>query len=128
MKLGMRKAITKASVAAVAPNTWLMAMSRASPSTRETMVIELKDSSPRSMEGRFMGTGLGTRDSGLGKNRSRGLDRCTCKREGQVAIRFFPEPMRSGRLNKLGCVGSLDGPWKCDTHESRVPSPESRFG
>ena len=54
MKLGMRKAMTKASVAADAPNTWLIATSRASPSTRETMVMLLNESSPRSMLGDFM--------------------------------------------------------------------------
>ena len=54
MKLGMRKAMTKASVAALAPNTWLIEMSRIRPRTRETIVMLLNDSSPRSMLGDFM--------------------------------------------------------------------------
>jgi hypothetical protein len=54
MKLGMRKATQKASVATLAPNTWLIEISRSSPSTRETMVMLLNESSPRSRLGGFM--------------------------------------------------------------------------
>src|SRR5690625_3366122 len=53
MKLGMRNATQKASVAADAPNAVLMAMSRARPSTREIIVIDLNDSSPRNKLGVF---------------------------------------------------------------------------
>src|SRR5699024_8494467 len=53
MKLGMRNATQNASVAADAPNVVLMAMSRARPSTREIIVIELNDSSPRNKLGVF---------------------------------------------------------------------------
>ena len=54
MKLGMRKATQNASVAAFAPNTALMDISRTRPSTREIMVMLLNDSSPRNMLGDFM--------------------------------------------------------------------------
>jgi hypothetical protein len=54
MKLGMRKATQKASVAALAPKAALIAMSRTSPSTREIIVMLLKESSPRNMLGDFM--------------------------------------------------------------------------
>ena len=53
MKFGMRNAMTKASVAALAPKTWLIAMSRARPSTREIMVIALNENTPRSRLGAF---------------------------------------------------------------------------
>ncbi len=54
MKLGMRNATQNASVAALAPNTVLIDMSRASPSTREIIVMLLNESSPRNMLGDFM--------------------------------------------------------------------------
>ncbi len=53
MKFGIRNAMTKASVAALAPKTWLIAMSRAKPSTREIMVIALNENTPRRRLGVF---------------------------------------------------------------------------
>src|SRR5574337_843713 len=58
MKLGMRNATQNASVAPVAPNTMLIDMSRTSPSTRETIVMLLNESSPRIMLGDFIWGGL----------------------------------------------------------------------
>ena len=57
MKLGMRNATQNASVAPLAPNAALIDMSRTRPSTREIIVMLLKESSPRSMLGDFMGSG-----------------------------------------------------------------------
>ena len=54
MKLGMRNATQNASVAPLAPNAALIDMSRTRPSTRETIVMLLNESSPRSMLGDFM--------------------------------------------------------------------------
>ncbi|GLQ97396.1 hypothetical protein GCM10007863_18160 [Dyella mobilis] len=50
----MRNATQNASVATLAPNTWLIEMSRNRPSTRDTMVMLLNDSSPRNMLGGFI--------------------------------------------------------------------------
>ncbi|MCY1247599.1 hypothetical protein D9M72_609470 [compost metagenome] len=50
-KLGTRKATQKASVTALVPNVVVTARSRTSPSTREIMVMLLKDSSPRNILG-----------------------------------------------------------------------------
>ncbi|MES2404692.1 MAG: hypothetical protein V4567_10225 [Pseudomonadota bacterium] len=42
-------------MAALTPNTWVMEMSRANPSSREIMVMLLNESTPRSRLGwRFM--------------------------------------------------------------------------
>jgi hypothetical protein len=54
MKFGMRNATQNASVAALAPNEALIAMSRTRPRTRETMVMPLKDSTPRRRLGVFI--------------------------------------------------------------------------
>ncbi len=59
MKFGIRNATQKASVAAPGVNVVPIAMSRINPSTRETSVMLLNDSSPRSMPpfGAAPGTG-----------------------------------------------------------------------
>jgi hypothetical protein len=48
----MRKATQNASVAAFAPKTLLITMSRSSPNTRLIMVMLLKEATERSMDGR----------------------------------------------------------------------------
>jgi hypothetical protein len=65
MKFGIRNAITNASVAALTPNTWVIEMSRASPSTREIIVMLLNENTPRSKLGwRVMPPASGIGDRG----------------------------------------------------------------